>query len=73
MLANPVKIKYGKLNNQYIKDLSSDNLLLTKEVLTSFLNDFNKDIVKKELDITNPVNVNKYISLIIRILFEDNK
>ena len=30
-------------------DLSSNNLLLTKEVLTSFLNDFNNDIVKKEL------------------------
>ena len=49
MLANPVKIKYGKIFNQYIIDLSSNNLLLTKEVLASFLNNFNNDVVKKEL------------------------
>ena len=49
MLANPVKIKYGKIFNQYIIDLSSNNLLLTKEVLASFLNNCNNDVVKKEL------------------------
>ena len=77
MLANPVKIKYGKIFNQYIIDLSSNNLLLTKEVLASFLNNFNNDVVKKELvpssGATRDKENNKYISLIIRILFEDSK
>ena len=81
MLANPVKIKYGKIFNQYIIDLSSNNLLLTKEVLASFLNNFNNDVVKKELVPSSCATRgkgkdkenNKYISLIIRILFEDSK
>lgn len=61
--------------NQYMKDLSSNHLLLTKDVLASFLNDFNSDVVKKELDNTTFSNFGggKYISLIIRLLFEDSK
>ena len=61
--------------NQYMIDLSSNHLLLTKEVLTSFLNDFNNDVVKKELVPSSGKDKenNKYISLIIRLLFEDNK